>query len=107
MVPGEGSVGAFLYGQAATGGAQALGRMSGRIAAGYLADLVAIDSDHPVLCGIATDQLLDALVFCAPDGVVSDLWSAGRHRVRQGRHIHRAQIVAGWRKAVTALRDAL
>ncbi|WP_284164323.1 formimidoylglutamate deiminase [Frigidibacter sp. SD6-1] len=103
LVPGEGSVGAFLYRGAATGGAQALGRDAGRIEAGRLADLVALDGDHPALCGLSGDQLLDGLVFAAPDNVVTDLWSAGRHQVRSGRHLARDAVVAGYRAAVAGL----
>ncbi len=107
MVTGEGSVGTALYLGAAKGGAQALGRKSGQIATGYLADLVAIDPAHPALCALRPDQILDGLVFAAPDSVVTDLWSAGRHQVRGGRHIHRDQIVAAWRKAVAGLVQAV
>ena len=107
MVTGEGSVGTALYLGAAKGGAQALGRKSGQIATGYLADLVAIDPAHPALCALRPDQILDGLVFAAPDSVVTNLWSAGRHQVRGGRHIHRDQIVAAWRKAVAGLVDAV
>jgi formiminoglutamate deiminase len=103
LVPGEGSVGAFLYQGAAAGGARALGRDAGVIAEGKLADLVAIDGDHPALCALAGDQLLDGLCFAAPDGVVSDLWSAGRHQVRGGRHVARAGVAARYRQAVAAL----
>jgi formimidoylglutamate deiminase len=103
LVPGEGSVGAFLYRGAATGGARALGRDAGEIAAGRLADLLALDGDHPALCGLAGDQLLDGLAFAAPDGVVTDLWSAGRHQVRAGRHVARDEVVAGYRQAVASL----
>lgn len=103
LVPGEGSVGAFLYRGAATGGARALGRDAGEIAAGRLADLLAVDGDHPALCGLAGDQLLDGLVFAAPDGVVTDLWSAGRHQVQAGRHVGREKVVAGYRRAVASL----
>lgn len=103
LVPGEGSVGAFLYKGAAEGGARALGRDAGAIAAGRLADLVAVDGDHPALCGLSGDQLLDGLVFAAPDGVVTDLWSAGRHQVRAGRHLARDGVVAGYRAAVASL----
>jgi len=99
----QGSVGLALYLGSASGGAQALGRQAGRIATGYLADLVAIDHTHPALCALSREALLDGLVFAAPDRVVTDVWSAGRHQVRAGRHIHRDRIIDGWRRAVTAL----
>lgn len=102
-----GSVGQTLYTGAAQGGAQALGRRAGQIAPGYLADLSAIDHDHPALCALMPAQLFDGLIFAAPDSVVTDVWCAGRHTVRDGRHIHRDQIISGWRKAVTSLTAAL
>lgn len=98
-----GSVGHALYTSAAKGGAQSLGRRAGQIAPGYLADLTAIDHGHPSLCALTKANLLDGLIFAAADGVVTDVWSAGRHMVRQGRHIHRDQITAGWRTAVRTL----
>jgi formiminoglutamate deiminase len=104
---GEGSVGMALYLGAAQGGGLALGRDAGVIAPGRLADLVAIDSNHPALCALPSDRLLDGLVFAAPDGVVRDLWSAGRHRVKDGRHLARRRIVAAYRKAIGALIDVL
>ncbi len=107
MVSGEGSVGAAIYLGAANGGAQALGRKSGAIAVGMLADLTAIDLSNPALCALRNDQILDGLAFAASDAVVTDLWSAGRHQVRGGRHIARDHIVAGWRVAVQGLVDAL
>ena len=103
MVPDAGSVGAFLYTNAARGAAQALGRAAGDIAAGRLADLIAIDADHPALCALGGDQVLDGLCFAAPDGLVTDLWSAGRHRVREGRHIERERIVATYRRTMANL----
>lgn len=103
LVQGAGSVGQALYTGAALGGARALGRRAGQIAPGCLADLTAIDADHPTLCALRPDQLLDGLVFAASDAVVTDVWSAGRHCVRGGRHIHRDAIHAGWRQAVAGL----
>ena len=107
MVEKDGSVGQCLYVGAALGGAQALGRKSGQIATGFLADLTAIDLSHPTLCALRPDQILDGLAFAAPDTVVTDLWSAGRHQVKEGRHVNREQIIAGWRKAVKGLIDAV
>ncbi|WP_299948491.1 formimidoylglutamate deiminase [uncultured Ruegeria sp.] len=103
LVQGEGSVGQSLYTGAARGGAQALGREAGEIALGQLADMVAIDRSHPTLCSLRDDQLLDGLSFAAPDGTVTDLWSAGRHQVRDGRHIARDSILTTYRAAMTDL----
>ena len=107
MVVGEGSVGEVLYTSAARGGAQALGRASGEIAVGQLADLVAIDSADPALCALQTHQLLDGLAFAAKDRIVTDVWSAGRHAVKGGRHIQRDQIVDGYRSAMQSLMASL
>lgn len=103
MVVGEGSVGEALYTGAARGGAQALGRGTGEIETGQLADLVAIDSTDPALCALQTHQLLDGLVFAAKDRVVTDVWSAGRHAVRDGRHVKRDEIIANYRSAMENL----
>jgi formiminoglutamate deiminase len=103
MVVGEGSVGQTLYTGAAKGGARALGREAGEIAIGSLADLVAIDSTAPALCALRSDQLLDGLVFAAKDTVVTDVWSAGRHSVRSGRHVSRDQITSAYRAAMLSV----
>jgi len=103
FVVGEGSVGATLYRGAARGGAQALGRNAGEIAEGKLADLVAINSTTPALCALKSDQLLDGLVFAAKDSVVTDVWSAGRHSVKNGHHIDREGITKNYRSAITQL----
>ena len=103
----EGSVGRTLYCGAARGGAQALGRDAGEIAVGRLADLVAIDSTHPTLCALTRAQILDGLVFAAKGGVVTDVWSAGRHAVTGGRHGARDAIVAEYRKAVAGVLASL
>ncbi|MBI6630591.1 formimidoylglutamate deiminase [Pontibaca salina] len=106
LIAGEGSVGQTLYIGAARGGAQALGRKAGVIATDHLADLVAIDSTHPSLCALPRAQILDGLVFACESNAVTDLWSAGRHAVKAGRHIARAPITAAWRAAIAALTTA-
>ncbi len=107
MVVAEGSVGETLYLGAAHGGAQALGRGAGDIAVGELADLVAIDSTTPALCALRQDQILDGLLFAAKDTVVTDVWSAGRHAVKSGRHIRRNEITAAYRVAMQSLMSLL
>ncbi|NSY38720.1 formimidoylglutamate deiminase [Leisingera sp. ANG59] len=107
LVPGEGSVGETLYLGAAKGGAQALGRDAGRIEEGALADLVAIDSGVPALCALKPEQLLDGLCFAAGNNTVTDVWSAGRHVVHQGRHVARDSVVAGYKMAIKELLNSL
>jgi formimidoylglutamate deiminase len=107
LVPEHGSIGAFLYTEAAKGGARALGRDAGVIAEGKLADLVAIDSQHVSLCGLKDEQLLDGLCFAASDAIVTDVWSAGRHQVRGGVHLAREKIASRYRKVLKELAGAL
>ena len=107
MTPGPGSVGDTLYLGAARGGAQALGRAAGQIETEALADLIAVDTSLPALCALTPEQLLDGLCFAAGDGAITDVWSAGRHQVKQGRHVGREQILAAFRDTVQSLRAAL
>ena len=102
-IAGEGSVGTALYTGAAAGGAQALGRAAGRIEAGALADLLAIDTAQPALCSLAEEQILDGLTFASGPEIVAHVWSAGRHQVRDGRHVARDAITADYRRAMTRL----
>ena len=104
MVNGAGSTGHALYTGAAKGGAQAIGRNSGEILVGALADLLAIDSQDPTLCALSDDQLLDGLVFAAKDTVVTDVWSGGRHQIQDRRHVHADTITTNY---MAAIRDLL
>ena len=101
------STGRLLWDEVARGGAMAAGRASGRIAVGQLADLLALDSTDLRLEGMAGDQLLDTFTFAGRDGLVTDLWSAGRHIVTDGRHIARDRIAARFRATMHRLREAL
>ncbi|KUP93244.1 formimidoylglutamate deiminase [Tritonibacter horizontis] len=103
LVADTGSVGQTLYLGAARGGAQALGRDSGRLAVGALADLVALDRSQPALFGLPDAHVLDGLCFAADDHTVTDVWAAGRHMVQQGRHIGRDAILNRYRSAITTL----
>ena len=107
MVVNEGSVGHTLYTNACLGGARALERDAGEIAVGKFADLVAIDSLQPALCALRDEQLLDGFIFAAKDNVISDLWSAGRHKIQAGCHINRDEIVSNYKKAVSSLLESI
>jgi formimidoylglutamate deiminase len=101
------STGRLLWEEAARGGAQAAGRGTGRIEVGQWADLLALDTGDLRLEGLAGDTLLDAFLFAGRDGLVTDLWSAGRHIVQAGRHVAREAVETRFRATMRRLRDAL
>ena len=100
MHPG-GSTGRELYDRALAGGAQALARPAGMLAPGKLADIIVLDSEHPNLAHLSADRWLDAYLFTSPTQVVRDVFVAGRHIVRDGRHSNRESIEKAY-KAVLA-----
>jgi formimidoylglutamate deiminase len=95
--------GARLWQGALAGGAQALGRRIGRLAAGHRADLIRIDDRHPILAGRRGGGLLDALVFSGNVTLVRDVMVGGSWIVRDGRHPRRDEIVEAYRAAVARL----
>ncbi|OYW59986.1 MAG: formimidoylglutamate deiminase [Rhodobacterales bacterium 12-65-15] len=103
----ERSTGRVLWQEAAKGGAQASGRGTGAIELGAWADLMAPDTGDLRLDGLAGDQLLDAFIFAGRDGLVRDLWSAGRHIVKDGRHIARDAVATRFRTTMRRLRASL
>lgn len=103
----ETSCGRRMLEAAATGGASALGRNAGRIETGALADLFALDSAAPDLAGLSGDRLLDTWIFAGDDALVSDVWAAGRHIVKDGRHLKRDAIHRRFNKTMKRLRSEL
>jgi formimidoylglutamate deiminase len=100
------STGRRLWDAVTAGGARAAGRATGALAPGHRADILALDTDHPDMAGLAGDTLLDTFVFARDAASVTDVWAAGRHVVRGGRHIHHDGIAARYLAAVKQLRQA-
>ncbi|WP_022728836.1 formimidoylglutamate deiminase [Fodinicurvata sediminis] len=101
------SAGRFLYDGMLAGGAQALGRDSGALKVGKLADILSLDGNSLPLAGARGDEMLDAWIFAANSPIVKDVWSAGRHMVEGGRHRNRDVIEARYRKVLGRLRNSL
>jgi len=101
------SVGRTLYEGVTRGGAQALGRGSGVIEAGALADLVALRDDPLTFGGLDPETRLDSWIFTGDDGLVDHVWAAGRHVVQDGRHRDRDSIVRSASKVLQRIRAAL
>lgn len=104
--PGR-STGRVLYEAGLAASASAAGRDCGAIRPGLWADLVAVDRAGPVMAGREGDQLLDSLIFAGHDGLIRDVWAAGRHVVREGRHVERDRIVADYLATIARLQDRM
>ena len=102
------SNGATLFAAACKGGSRATGRGTGHIKTGAPADLMALGTDSYQLENVRGDQVLDRLIFAGPEhNPISDVWSAGRHMVREGRHIRHAEIVRAYRKTLQRIMQQL
>ncbi|MGF7177689.1 formimidoylglutamate deiminase [Azospirillum doebereinerae] len=75
-----------LVEDAQAGGAQACGFEAGRIAPGLRADLVVLDTRHPLLAARSGDAWLDGWIFAGNANLVRDVIVAGRVVVRDRRH---------------------
>jgi formimidoylglutamate deiminase len=91
---GGGSTGAALFDAATRGGAQALGRRAGGLAAGAAADIVSLRADSPLVAGRADDALIDTWIFGGARDLVDRVWSGGRKVVIKGRHLRREAVAA-------------
>jgi formimidoylglutamate deiminase len=98
------STGRVLFDAAAQGGAQAGGRDCGVLAVGKIADILGLDLDNEWGSNRSGDMALDTLVFGGNGRrCIRDVWSAGRHVVKQGRHIAREQITTGFTATMAEL----
>ena len=99
------STGRALFEAACEAGALAAGRTGGNIAAGAWADLLELDLSDTNLTGLRGDALMDAWIFAGSDGMIRNVWAAGRHLVREGRHINRPAIERAVRPVLRRLRS--
>ena len=105
ICPRSSSNGRALFDAVCAGGALALGRESGRIAPGAWADFVALDAAALALDGLQGDGNLDAWIFAGREPLIRDVWSAGRHVVKEGRHVARDMIEPRARNVLRPLRE--
>lgn len=101
------STGRVLYEAGLDGGAGASGRDTGAIAKGLWADLCAVSLSNPIMAGRQGDQILDSMIFAGGDGLVRDVWAAGRHVVSGGRHRDRDRITAGYLACIANLKERM
>lgn len=101
------STGSLLFDKALKGGARALQRNCGALEVGKLADMVVLDGDHVALCGLRPEQYLDGWIFASDDRLVRDVWSAGRHCVKGGRHRSRETVEQRYKTTLKGLMDRI
>ncbi len=94
-----------LFDEILSSGAKAANRQCGRIESGSWADLITLDASHVDLHGRTGDVLLDTWVFAGDDRMIKDVWTAGRHMVRDGSHIKREKIDKDYRTVLNRLAD--
>ncbi len=87
------------------GGAKASGRKTGIIGVGYWADLMSIKSSDINLLQAKEDSILDSFAFTNEQAFIENVWSAGRHMVKNGQHINRKYITENYIKAIKELGD--
>jgi formiminoglutamate deiminase len=118
LAPPGASTGRFLCDLVRRGGAQAIGSFLGRsiasslgpsmgpaIVPGQLADIVVLDDRHPALVGHREDGILDAWIFAGGDGIVRDVFAAGRRVVAGGRHVNRDVLLQRFAAILDRLGD--
>ncbi len=101
------SVGATLWREAAAGGAQALARPTGVLAAGKRADLIVLDPEHINLVGRSGDRLLDAFLFAGNGQMIRHVMVGGNWVVRDGHHPDESAIAVRYRQVQKQLYAAL
>ncbi|NRB16435.1 MAG: formimidoylglutamate deiminase [Rhodobacteraceae bacterium] len=99
----ERSTGRVLIDSITTAGAQAAGRNAGSLEVGKLADIASLDMSSPDLAAKTGDMILDTFIFAGSDVMVTDVWSAGRHVVKQGQHIQHESICNEYRKTMKSI----
>jgi formiminoglutamate deiminase len=96
------STGRTLYDGALAGGAQVLQSAPGLVAGASL-DVVSLNTGEPELAQRREDDLLDSWIFSGGRRLVDCVWRAGEKVVANGRHRHRDDIVARYRRALKKL----
>lgn len=97
------STGRTLFEACLSGGAQALAQPTGRLAPAQRADLVELETDHPVLAGRSGDTLLDSWLFAGDARQVRSVHVGGRCRVHDGQSLVRPEVENAYRSALHSI----
>lgn len=94
---------ARLLDAAVHAGAAASGHTNWGLQVGARADALVLDVQAPGLLGVQGTHLLDALVFATHPPAIRDVYVAGRHVIRQGKHPAQAAVAQCFEAAMREL----
>ncbi|MEM7278140.1 MAG: formimidoylglutamate deiminase [Pseudomonadota bacterium] len=100
------STGEALLQAASNGGASALGQAAAGLSVGARADLLVLDTEHPLLCGSPLKFRIDSWLFAGNTNAVSDVMSAGVWQIKAGKHENEEAIANEFRRVQTKLRNS-
>jgi len=95
-----------LFEHVVAGGAQACGRSIGRLEAGYRADMIVLDTAHPLLYSRREDTLLDSWIFSGNANLIRDVYVGCKAVIQNGVHAHEEAIAARFRQSLDELAGA-
>ena len=99
----EQSTGEAIFGTALAGGSAALGQEQYGLSLNAPADFVTLQADHPAVAGHGADSILDAMIFGNAKNLIDTVWTRGRKRVENGRHLDATRIAARYGRTMQRL----
>ncbi len=97
------SVGTFLLDKALKGGSQSLDRNIQSLQIGGIADMLTLDLSDVTFIEKPSKYWIDSWIFTARNPLPLNVWSAGRHCVKNSRHINKNRIINNYRKSLKKL----
>jgi formimidoylglutamate deiminase len=101
------SIGRDLIETILDGGQLASGRKTGKIKAGFWADILALDLSSSHYSSLNNDEKLNYLIFSENEKIVDSVFSAGRWVVKKGKHIDRKKIIVKYFESLRKIAKSL
>ena len=96
--------GTNLYGRCLDGGGRAIGQKTGALKLGSRADLIVLDDNSADLANIATDSILDVLIFGTSQSLIKDVMVNGIWKITHYHHADEERIKNMFISATKAMR---
>tara|TARA_B110000003_G_scaffold182441_1_gene181551 strand:- start:3971 stop:5350 length:1380 start_codon:yes stop_codon:yes gene_type:complete len=96
--------GTNLYGRCLDGGGDAIGQKTGALQLGSRADLIVLDDNSADLANIATDSILDVLIFGTSQSLIKDVMVNGIWKITHYHHADEERIKNMFISATKAMR---